>query len=65
LYNIDTSHFDYQYSRTHNGKRVLKNRSDDEIFNDTTPIKQASVKKEYISRILHDKPYCEECKISN
>ena len=63
LYNIDVSHFDYEYSRTHNGKRVLKNRSDEEIFNDYTPIKTASVKKEYIDRILKS-PYCEECGIT-
>lgn len=62
-YNIDTSHFDYQFSRTHNGKRVLKNRSNEEIFNDMTPIKQASVKREYILRILNNQPYCEECHI--
>lgn len=63
LYNIDVSHFNYIYSRTHNGKRVLKNRNDEEIFNDYTPIKTASVKKEYINRILKN-THCELCGIS-
>ena len=65
LYNIDTSHFDYQYSRTHNGRRILKNRTDDEIFTDSIPIKQASVKKEYIIRILKNCPKCEQCNITD
>jgi hypothetical protein len=64
-YNIDTSHFDYHYSRTHNGRRILKNRSDEEIFTDTIPIKQSSVKKEYIIRILNNKPHCELCNITD
>lgn len=63
LYNIDVSHFNYKYSRTHNGKRVLKNRSNEEIFNDHIPIKTASVKKEYIERILKT-THCELCGIT-
>lgn len=64
-YNIDTSHFNYNYAKTHNSKRVLKNRENDEIFNDTTPIKRASVKAAYIERILQGIPQCECCGIKN
>lgn len=61
-YGIDTSHFSAFTARASNGKRILKNRSDEEIFNDTTPIKVASVKREYISRILGF-AHCEQCGI--
>ena len=63
LYNLDVSHFDYHYARTHNGKRILKNRTNDEIFNENIPIKTASVKKEYINRILGI-AHCEQCEIT-
>ena len=36
-----------------------------EIFTDTIPIKQSSVKKEYIIRILNNKPHCELCNITD
>lgn len=65
LYNLDTSHFNYDYARTHNGNRILKNRTNDEIFSDSISIKLASVKKEYIKRILNNTPYCENCNIHN
>lgn len=64
LYNLDVSHFDYSYARTHNGKRILKNRTNDEIFNENIPIKTASVKKEYVNRILGI-AHCEQCGITN
>lgn len=64
LYEINTSHFNYNYAKTHNGKRILKNKSNEEIFNDSSSIKTASVKKEYISRILNS-AYCEQCGITN
>lgn len=64
-YKIDTSHFNYKYARTHNGKRIVKNRSNSEIFNDTTPIKVESVKSAYIERILNGIPHCERCGITN
>lgn len=63
LYCIDVSHFSTNYGRTNNGKRILKNRLDEEIFNDTVPIKTASVKREYIERILGI-AHCEECGIT-
>lgn len=63
-YNIDTSHFSYVYARTHNGKRIIANRADVEIFNSTTRIKTASVKKAYIERILNNIPRCECCGIT-
>lgn len=62
-YGIDVSHFNYNYARTHNGKRIIKNRTNDEIFNDTTPIKRETVKNAYIQRILHNMPHCEICGI--
>lgn len=64
LYNIDTSHFDSVYVKTHKSQRILKNRPDEEIFNSNKPIKTASVKKEYINRILKN-PKCEICGITN
>ena len=64
LYNIDTSHSNYEYARTHSGKRILKNKTNDEIFNNYSNIKTASVKKEYINRILKIEK-CEQCGITN
>ena len=64
-YNIDTSHFNYNFARTHNGKRIVKNRTNDEIFNDTTAIKAGTVKRAYIDRILHNNAHCECCGISS
>lgn len=64
LYNIDTSHFNYNYSKTHNGLRILKNRSNEQIFSDNVRIKRDSVKLMYIERILGGKAYCECCGIS-
>ena len=63
LYGIDVSHFNSEYARTHNGRRILKNRLNEEIFNDYTPIKTASVKKAYIERML-DIAHCEQCGIT-
>lgn len=65
LYGIDTSHFNYQYARTHNGKRIIKNRVDDEIFRENLSISKESIKKAYIQRFMNNIPYCEECGIKN
>lgn len=68
LYEIDTSHFNYAYAHTHNGKhsiKLLKNKSNREIFTYNLNIKKGSVKKEYIKRYLKGKPICEICKIRN
>ena len=65
LYGIDTSHFDHDYARTHNGRRIIKNRTNEEIFNDTTPIKRETVKNAYIQRILGGIAKCECCGITN
>lgn len=65
LYNIDTSHFNYLYARTHNGKRIIKNRTNEEIFNDSTKIKRQTVKNAYIQRILNNNQRCEICGITN
>ena len=62
-YNIDVSHFNYDYTRTHNGKRVISNRTNDEIFNDCTHIKAATVKNAYIERVLNGTARCERCGI--
>lgn len=63
-YNIDTSHFNHIYARTHNGKRTIKNRTNDEIFNSFTPIKRETVKSAYIDRILNGIAKCEICGIT-
>lgn len=65
LYGIDTSHFDYKYSRTHNGQRILKNRNDDGVFGKNLRISNTSVKVMYIERILGGVPVCEKCGIEN
>lgn len=64
LYNINTEHFNYIYAKTHNGRKLNKNKSNDEIFNDFVKIKTATVKKEYIDRILNGVPKCEYCNIT-
>lgn len=63
LYNIDVSHFNNEYARTHNGRRLLKNRNNEEIFNKYSSRKTSSIKKEYISRVLKS-AYCELCGIT-
>lgn len=65
LYGIDTSHFNHNYAKTHNGKRIIKNRTNDEIFNDNTPIKRDSVKNAYIQRVLNGVARCECCGITD
>lgn len=63
-YNIDTSHFNYEYSRTHNGLRILKNKSNKDIFKEQSNIYAKNLKREYISRILNGDYKCEICGIS-
>lgn len=63
LYNIDTSHFNSNYARTHRGLRVIKNREDNQIFSEGAPIKKSTVKQAYIDRILNGVPCCECCGI--
>ena len=65
LYGIDTSHFNYQYARNHNGQRIVKNRTNEQIFADGLAIKRASVKKAYIERVLNNIPHCEICGIKD
>ena len=63
-YGIDTSHFSYNYAKTHNGRhyeRRLSNRTDDEIFANGARIKVDNLKKAYIERVLHGKAHCELC----
>lgn len=64
LYGIDTSHFNKIYARTHNGQRILKNRSDEEIFSMGARINKESVKKAYIERKMGNSPKCELCGIT-
>lgn len=60
-YNIDVSHFNYIYGKTHNGMRMAKNRKDEEIFALNSRVKMATLKREYIRRILGDSYKCEIC----
>ncbi len=65
-YGIDTSHFDYEYAKTHNGLhhgRRNCNRPDAEIFCYASKIKMENMKKEYIRRIQSGHARCEECGI--
>jgi hypothetical protein len=65
IYNIDTSHFNYHYAKTHNGRTLNKDKSNDEIFNDSIKRKTSTIKKEYINRFLDGIPRCENCNIKN
>jgi Zn finger protein HypA/HybF involved in hydrogenase expression len=65
LYNIDVSHFNYDYARTHNGLRVVKNRSDKEIFCLNSCINKTNLKKAYIDRVLNGSCKCEMCGITD
>lgn len=54
----------YNYAKTHNGKHYEKrncNRTDQETFSFGAMIKTSSLKKEYISRVLHGNAKCEVC----
>lgn len=63
-YGLDTSHFDALYGRTHNGVRILKNKSDDEVFCENSRINRLNLKREYIKRVLFGKCRCEICGIT-
>lgn len=66
-YGIDTSHFDYNYAKTHNGlhyTRHNRNRTDAEIFSYSSRIRTDNLKKEYIRRVQGGIPICEECGIT-
>ena len=65
LYNIDTSHFNYIYAKTHNGQRVAKNRTNDQIFSDSIGIHRNTLKNAYIDRILKGVAKCECCGIES
>ena len=63
-YQIDVSHFSYEYAKTHNGKhhyRRLCNRSNEEIFSIGARIKVDNLKKVYIDRVLRGDAHCEIC----
>lgn len=60
-YGLDVAHFNYRYAKTHNGRRMAKNRADDEIFTLNSRIKTATLKKEYLRRILNNNYSCEVC----
>ena len=63
-YGIDTSHFSYNYAKTHNGrhyKRRICNRKDEEIFSMGAKIKVDNLKKAYIERVLNGDAHCEIC----
>ena len=63
-YGIDVSHFSYEYAKTHNGRhhgRLLRNRTNDEIFSMGSRIKVDNLKKAYIERVLDGDAHCEIC----
>lgn len=64
-YGINTSHFNYDYAHTHNGKLSTANLDDDEIFSNTIGHHKNIVKREYIIRKLKGVAKCEICGISN
>lgn len=67
-YDIDVSHFNYKYAKTHNGKhnkKLLNNRTDAEIFKENPKINYNNLKLEYIKRFLNGIPKCECCNITN
>lgn len=65
IYKIDTSHFNYVYAKTHNGKRLIKNKTNKEIFNSNVHIHRDTLKRAYIDRVLQGIPHCENCGIKN
>ena len=67
-YNIDISHFDPNYIKTHCGKHVnqlITNIPDNVLFSLDSSIKIASIKKEYIRRYFNNNPKCEICGITS
>lgn len=62
---IDTSHFNHDFARTHNGRRMIKNMSDEEFFSDKKSHHKNDIKEQYIKRILNGDAHCEICGISN
>jgi len=65
-YGIDTSHFNYAYAKTHNGKRMVKSQTTEEFFSTENTHNKAIIKREYIKRILGGVARCEnpECGIT-
>ena len=66
LYGLNIDHFSSKY-RTVNGKhsqRLAKNKSDEEIFCDSPKMKNSTIKREYIRRVLVT-PRCEGCEITD
>lgn len=62
-YNIDTTHFNYNYAHTHNGKCSAKNLNNDEIFSCEIGHNKDIIKREYIIRKLNGIAKCEICGI--
>lgn len=60
-YNIDTSHFNYVYAKTHNGCRITANQTTEEFFAPNNNHHRNILKREYINRILKGKAKCEIC----
>lgn len=64
-YGIDTSHFNYEYARNHNGYRIIKNRTDEQLFCGNVNIKRDTIKRAYIQRVLKNDIHCECCGIKD
>ena len=65
-FNIDVSHFNYKYAKTHNGKhqkKFLINKTNSEIFKFSPKTSPNSLKSEYIKRFLNGVAKCECCGI--
>jgi len=63
-YGIDTSHFSYDYAKTHNGRHYnhrICNRTDEDIFSKGAKIKVDNLKAAYIARVLNGDAHCEIC----
>jgi 5-methylcytosine-specific restriction endonuclease McrA len=60
-YSIDVSHFNYEYAKTHNGKRSVSNQTSDGFFSSDNTHNMGIIKREYINRILDGDARCEIC----
>lgn len=64
-YGIDTTHFNYVYAKTNNGRRSVVNQTTEEFFSSSNTHNMSIIKREYIKRILDGEEKCEICGIGN
>lgn len=65
LYSIDTSHFNYLYAKSYNGRRDANRVSNESLFSHSSHHNKDTIKREYILRVLGGNPHCEICEITN